>query len=132
MAHNNTANTGATQNNVVVDVALNKDIHYHIAIQAMTVTVAQQSGSPLGTRYSHDPLNELMQSINNADITTKRYHGDGIYNRVKDNIMNALGKGKRWRWNNLVVFVVALTVWLRWGYRNRGRSQPLYTRKALY
>ncbi|KAI6082603.1 hypothetical protein F4821DRAFT_246841 [Hypoxylon rubiginosum] len=87
MAYQNTATTGAIQNNFGLDITLNRNIHYHIA----TVATAQQFGSPLRTRYSYNPLHELIQATNDADIAVKRYYGDNIYGSEKGKIMTASG-----------------------------------------
>ncbi|KAI0164297.1 hypothetical protein GGR52DRAFT_113911 [Hypoxylon sp. FL1284] len=90
MAYQNIATTGATQNNIGLDIAFNRNIHYHIA----SVATAQQFGSPLRTKYSYNPLQELIQATNDGDIAVKRYHGDNIYREEIGRIITATGQTK--------------------------------------
>ncbi|KAH9998879.1 hypothetical protein F4779DRAFT_636037 [Xylariaceae sp. FL0662B] len=91
MASHNSANNGATQYNVGFQLARTNHYHLHLVSQTTTVATAQRFGSPLDTRYSYYPLQELIQATNQGDITAKRYHGEGIYKKMKGVIINAFG-----------------------------------------
>ena len=66
------------------------------AVAVVTVVAAaQQFGSALWTRYTHQPLKELIHALNdNTDISPRRYHGDRIYDEEKGRIMTMQGEIK--------------------------------------
>ncbi|KAI1657174.1 hypothetical protein F4813DRAFT_360498 [Daldinia decipiens] len=140
MASNNTATTGATQNNIGLDIAVSKSVHYHISTQTTTVAAAQQFGSPLDTRYSYNPLQELIQATNNADILAKRYYGDNIYEQekgwirtqwgdIKEIVMGDITKQDGERPTQLSTIIVCLSVHLgkRWLSQILASAIMLYT-----
>lgn len=90
MAHHNSASSSATQYNVGIQIAPINN-HYHLISQATSIATAQQFGSPIDTRYSYAPLNQMIQAVNSGDIIAKRYHGEGIYDKMKGMIINAFG-----------------------------------------
>ncbi|KAI2779658.1 hypothetical protein F4815DRAFT_472826 [Daldinia loculata] len=140
MAYNNTATTGATQNNIGLDIAVSKSVYYHITTQTTTVAAAQQFGSPLDTRYSYSPLQELIQATNDADILAKRYYGDNIYEQekgrirtqwgnVKEIVMGDITKRDGERPTQLSTIIVCLSVHLgkRWLSQILASAIMLYT-----
>ncbi|KAL4756030.1 uncharacterized protein BDW70DRAFT_26914 [Aspergillus foveolatus] len=92
MAHHNTATNAASQTNIGVELTLFRRDHYHITAPAIDVAVAQQFGSPLYTRYTCRPLDELIAAVtSNTGILPKRYHGSGIYNSEIGRLMTVEG-----------------------------------------
>jgi hypothetical protein len=60
------------------------------------VAVAQQWGSALYTRYTHQPLKELIHALNNkSDISARRYHGSNIYDPETGRYMTMQGEIKQ-------------------------------------
>ncbi|KAI1091963.1 hypothetical protein F5B19DRAFT_241487 [Rostrohypoxylon terebratum] len=91
MAYNNSASSGAIQYNIGVQIAPTQSYTLNIISRATTVASAQRFGSPLDTRQSYNPLQELIQASNGGDIIAKRYHGDGIYAKMKGLIVDPFG-----------------------------------------
>ncbi|KAI5928488.1 hypothetical protein F4810DRAFT_643865 [Camillea tinctor] len=91
MAYNNTAKSGATQYNIGIQLVRNNNVQLHLISRTTTVAAAQQFGSPVDTRYSFQPLQDVIQATNQGDIIARRYHGEGIYTKMKGMITNAFG-----------------------------------------
>ena len=58
-----------------------------------TIAAAQQYGSALWTRFTHQPLQELIHALNNnMDIAPRRYHGRHIYDEENGRYMTMQGE----------------------------------------
>jgi len=66
-----------------------------IVALATAVAAAQQFGSALYTRFTHQPLRDLIHALNNdQDISPRRYHGSRIYDEETGEIMTMQGEIK--------------------------------------
>lgn len=73
------ATTGAHQNNVGVEFAMVKFSVYQQREPPATITIAQQSRSPLYIRPSAHPPNELLHMKAGKEIRPNHFHGRNIY-----------------------------------------------------
>ena len=91
MASHNLATSGANQYNVGISLALTTQHHYHLNARATAVATAQQFGSAIDTKYSYQPLQELIDAVSGDGIVTRRFHGQNVYQKMTGKITNMLG-----------------------------------------
>ncbi|KAI9694385.1 MAG: hypothetical protein M1822_000001 [Bathelium mastoideum] len=66
------------------------------------VAAAQQFGSALYTRYTREPLQELIRALNNdGDIVSRRFIGKGIYDEEMGKVMTMRGEIEAMAMNKL-------------------------------
>ncbi|CAG9975560.1 unnamed protein product [Clonostachys byssicola] len=87
----NVATHGAKQTNSIYDISLIKNVVQVSISRATEVATAQEFGSPLKTKYSYDPLRDLIRGFGHGDIEAKRYHGLNIYESLRGKMITSTG-----------------------------------------